>query len=821
MLTTALASLRTTARSLRRSPGFFLIAVFTLAVGIGANAALFTVLSAVLLRPLPYPESERIMGVSHTAPGFNGPPRFELSDGSYFVFRRDSKTLEELGIYRLGSVTLTGGEEPERIAVSGATAPVFSILRVPPARGRAIQPADEKPGAEPVALLSQELWHRRFGGDPAALGSTLQVDGVPRRIIGIMPAGFHFPGPEVELWVPITIDPAHLEPGAFHFHAIGRLRSGVSTKRASRELSDLVWRAADLPGSPLTRQLIESARLAATVRPLRDDIVAEVERTLWVLLGSVGIILLIACFNVANLFLVRAEGRQREVAVRSALGASEGDIIRLFLSESLVLSLLGGAVGLALAAAGVRVLVALRPEGIPRLEEIGVDGGVLGFTLALALLSGLLVGLFAAARYSRPDLIPALKEGGRGGTVGRERLHARNFLVVLQVAFALVLLVGAGLMVKSFWRLHRVSPGIDPHGVLSLRLDLPEAKYTSMEARSRFVVQLLEKVRALPGVQSAGTIDQVPLGGSASRNGHQIEDVPLPPGALPPILASRSVSPGYFETMRIPVREGKVFDRLDPAQEGTEVVVNEAMARRFWSGKSPLGKRLSPGVAGPANTPLWYTIVGVVGDVRDETLEESPTEAVYYPLQKRGNGGSVPESFYLMVRGAVEPRKLVSPVRDAIWSIDRNLPLSQVRTMEEVISRSMVRTTFTMLLLVIAAAVALLLGTVGIYGVISYVVSQRTREIGVRMALGAGRRDISRLVLRQGFVLAAAGIGLGLVLAFLVTRLLVALLFEVSPTDPPIFASVPALLAAIALLACWVPARRAASVQPLEAIRSE
>jgi len=818
---TVLASLRTTARALRRSPGFFLIAVFTLAVGIGANAAIFTVINAVLLRPLPYPEPERIMGVSQTAPGINAPPKFELSDGIYFVYRRDNRTLEDLGIYWRDSVTLTGGQEPERISASGATASVFTVLRVPPARGRAVQAADEKPGAEPVVILSDALWRRRFGGDPAALGSTLQVDGVGRRVVGIMPESFHFPDAEVELWVPMTINPADLRPGGFNYRGLGRLRPDASPERASRELSDLVWRAADLPGSPLTRQMIETAKLSTVVYPLRDDIVGDVERTLWVVLGSVGMILLIACANVANLFLVRAEGRQREVAVRSALGASQGDIVRLFLSESVTLSLIGGALGLALAAAGVRLLVTLRPEGIPRLEEIGVDGTVLAFTVALALLSGLLVGLIAAWRYGRPNLAPALKEGGRGGTVGRERLHARNLLVVLQVATALVLLVGAGLMVKSFWKLRQVSPGIDPRGVLTVRLDLPDAQYTSVESRSRFAVQLLEKIRALPGVESAGTIGQLPLGGSGSNNGHVIEDFPIEPGALPLILATRSVSPGYFETMRIPVLEGRAFDRLDPAQEGMEVVVSEALARRFWPGKSPLGKRLTPGATDQENNPFWYTIVGVVGGVRDESLERPPVEAVYYPLQKRGEGGTAPSTFFLLVRGAVEPRQLVKPVRDAIWSIDPNLPLSEVRSMEEVVSRSMVRTTFTMLLLVIAGAVALLLGAVGIYGVISYVVSQRTREIGVRMALGAGRRDISRLVLRQGFVLAAIGIGVGVVLAFWVTRFMVALLFEVSPTDPPIFASVPALLATIALLACYVPARRAAAVQPLEAIRSE
>ncbi|HBL31977.1 MAG TPA: hypothetical protein DD490_34575 [Acidobacteria bacterium] len=381
-----------------------------------------------------------------------------------------------------------------------------------------------------------------------------------------------------------------------------------------------------------------------------------------------------------------------------------------------------------------------------------------------------------------------------------------------------MLLILAGLMVKSFWLLRNVKPGLDPQGVLTLRLDLPEARYATQEARAGFLVQLLEKVRALPGVRSAATTSQLPVSGSGNNNGHLIEDFPIAPGALPPILASRAVSPGYFETMGIPVLEGRVFDRLDPAAEGTEVVVSEALARRFWPGQSPLGKRLAPGID---EQPPWYTIIGVVGSVRDQGLEQPLIEAVYYPSQKRGDGGAAPSTFWLVVRGSGEPRRLVAPVRTAIWSLDPNLPLAEVRSMEEVVSRSMARTTFTMLLLVIAAAVALLLGAVGIYGVISYVVSQRTREIGVRMALGAGRPEISRLVLRQGMSLALTGIAVGLLGAFLTSRLIVALLFEVSPTDPPVFTTVPALLALIALVACWVPAERAASVPPLEAIRAE
>jgi putative ABC transport system permease protein len=817
---TALASFRTTARALGRAPGFFLIVIFTLAVGIGANAAIFTVVNAVLLQPLPYPESERIMGISHTAPGIDM-PKFEISDGTFFVYRRDNRSFESLGIYWDGAVTLTGGQEPERVDASGATAGVFSALRAAPALGRTLQEGDEKPGAEPVAVLSDGLWRRRFGGDPQVVGSMFQVDGVATRIVGVMPPRFHFPSAETVLWVPMTIDPAKLQAGGFNYDGIGRLRPGVAPEQAQRELSDLVWRVTELPNALISREMLQTAKFSVLVHPLRDDIVGDIGRVLWILLGSVGLILLIACANVANLFLVRAEGRQREVAVRSALGASRWSIARLFLGESLMFSLAGGALGLALAAAGVRVLVAMRPDGIPRLEEIAVDATVLAFTVGVALLSGLLVGLFAALRYGRPELIPALKEGGRGGTAGRERLRARNVLVVLQVAIALVLLVGAGLMVKSFWRLRNVHPGIDPQNILTVRLNLPEAEYKEPESRARFVVQLLDKVRAIPGVQSVATTNLLPLVGGGSNNTHVIEDFPLAPGEVPPILDSRWVTPSYFEAMRIPLLQGRGFDRLDPDEKVQEAMVSQALAERFWPGKSPLGKRLGQGLG---DNPQWTTIIGVVGNVRDNGLNEDPVEVVYYPMQPQvdfDNVTRIPESFTLVVRGAGDPLRLVGPVREAVWSLDPNLPLAQIRSMEEVVDRSMVRTTFTMMLLVIAGAVALLLGTVGIYAVISYVVSQRTREIGVRMALGAGRRDISRMVLKESLGLALLGILLGLAGAFALTRLMLALLFDVSPTDPATFAAVPALLAAIALFASWLPAQRAASVAPLEAIRSE
>ena len=470
----------------------------------------------------------------------------------------------------------------------------------------------------------------------------------------------------------------------------------------------------------------------------------------------------------------------------------------------------------------MRLLVSQRPEGIPRLEEIGVDGSVLAFTVLLALLAGLLCGGLAALRYGAPALTPALKEGGRGGTAGKGRHRARNVLVVVQMALALVLLVGSGLMVKSFWRLRNVDPGLDPRGVLTLRLDLPSSEYKDAFSRARFVRTLLERVRAVPGVVGAGTVNSLPLSGSNSSSGYTFEDFPLGPDVVPPILGTRFVSPGYFEAMGIPVVEGRVFDRIDPAQGSSDVVVSEALARRFWPGGGALGKRLTQGLA---NEQRWVTIVGVVGSTRDEGLDEKPYESVYFPvlrasLSKEDDGGS-PGSFFLVVKSRIEPVSLVPQVRKAVWSIDPNMPLAQVNPMEEVVDRSMARTSFTMLLLVIAAAVALLLGAVGIYGVISYVVSQRTREIGVRMALGAARRDISRMVIREGAAITLLGIGIGLAFALALTRLMLALLYDVSPTDAATFAAVPMLLAAVALLASWIPARRAAAVEPLEAIRYE
>jgi putative ABC transport system permease protein len=814
-----LAPFRSLVRDFRRNPGFLLVVLITLGVALGANAAIFTVVDAVLLRPLPYPQADRLVVAMHDAPGLELDELIGVSEAVYLLYRKENRVLADLGIYDPGEATVTGGPTPERVEAATVTGSVFNVLGVPASRGRTIQEADEKPGAEKVVVVSDALWRRRLGGGPDAVGSILRVDGVARRIVGVMPPRFPFPTQATEIWTPWTLDPANLNLGGFNSPAIGRLRPGVTLTRAARELSALVWRIPEVyPGQGMDRAYIASEGLSVHLGSLRDEVVGGVERILWVLLGSVACLLLIACANVANLFLVRAEGRQREVAVRQALGASRGHIARLFLEESLALSLLGGGLGLALAWAALRLLVHLRPPDLPRLEEIGVDGRVLLFTLVLAVAAGLFCGGIAALRYGSPALAPALREGGRGGTAGSGRLRARNLLVVAQVALALVLLISSGLMVKSFQHLRQVDPGFDPRGVLTLRLDLPNASYPDAAAILRFTERLLAQAAALPGVASAATVRSLPLTGGETTAVYGIEDFPVAPGQAPQAFSITYVTPGYFHALGIPVL-GRVFDGSGPPAGEAEILVSRSLAERYWKGRSAIGRRLS---GGTGNGVVWYRIIGIAGDVHGRDLMKPPEDRIYRSaLRLAHKYGEAPWTFSLVVKSRTAPSLLVKPLRQVVRALDPNLPVSELQPLQEVLDRSIERTSFTMLLLVIAAAVALLLGMVGVYGVVSYVVSQRTREIGVRMALGAGRRDIARMVLRDGLGLTLLGLAVGLAAALAATRLMLALLYGVSPTDPWTFAVVPVLLAGAALLASWLPARRAAAVEPLEAVRTE
>jgi putative ABC transport system permease protein len=817
----SLRFLRASLLSLLHKPTFTLLAILTLGIGIGATVALFSVVYGVLLRPLPFARSGEIVSVWLSFPGINS-DRVPLSDAVYRFYKARSRSLEALGLYLNDEVNLTGGSEPERVWICDATASVFSVLGVPPTLGRTLVEEDEKPGAEPVAVISHDLWQRVLGADPAAVGRTLRIDGLPRRIVGVMPKGFAFPRPQTAVWMPVTIDPARLTPDDFSYIGIGRLRSGATAEKAAHELSTLAQQLPEAIGGPFTRSSLQTWKLRALVRDLLADRVADVKRTLWTLLIGAGLILLIACANVANLILVRAEGRRREVAVRLALGASHGEVARLFLTESTLLALGGGIVGLALAGVGVRLLVQLRPPGIPRLEQVGIGGAVLAFTLLVVLTSGLLAGALAVVRSLRLDLVPTLKEGGRSGTGSQAAHRSRRTLAAIQIALALVLLVGATLMIKSFRRLQAVDPGLDPDGVLTASLTLPRAQYPDAQAIARFVRDLRERVEAVPGVRSAAMVSQLPLDGGSSGSNYAIEDHPMPSDAALPLLNNQFVSPGYFETLKIPVLAGTPFTRLDPDRRQGEVVVSRSVAERFWPGQSPLGKRLTP------ETPRegeWYTIVGVVGNVRELGLQQEPTQVVYFGWRRLANPNGeehwVPPGGTLVVRTEGDPAAFAGRVREAVHAVDPSLPVTDVRTMKAVVTRSTARAAFTMLLLGIAAAIALLLGGIGIYGVIAYIVSQRTREIGVRMALGARRSEIARLVLRDGLILALAGVGVGLLAAFLLARYIGGLLYKVSPTDPMTFVGVPVFLSLVTLVASWLPARRAAAVEPSEAIRTE
>jgi predicted permease len=577
----------------------------------------------------------------------------------------------------------------------------------------------------------------------------------------------------------------------------------------------------------INQAMLDQIGFAPRITPLKEATVGDVSRALWIILSAVGIVLLIACANVANLFLVRAEGRHRDVAVRTALGASGGDMARYFLTESLTLGALGGVGGLLLAWAGTRALVTFGPENLPRLAEISLDPLAILFTVGISLLAGLFFGLVPVLKYRKPDMVSGLKEGGRGGSAGRNRHRARNTLVVSQMAMALVLLVGSGLMLRSFQALRTVDPGFDPQGVLTLRLTLPMAKYPDATDRADFYWRLQERLSGLPGVASVGAADNIPMGGGINRSGTWFEDFPVTAEQVPDVLESTRVTAGYLETMGMKVLEGRLLDAFDARDRTGAVVVTRAMAEHYWPGKSALGKRLTQNAdlgqaAGGSDIP-WQTIVGVVEDVRTMGMDQDPVPVIYFPvlLNVPDEAQRTPRGMVLAIRTETEPTALLPAVQEAIWAQDPNLPLADVRTMASVVRDSMARTSFTMVLLGIAALVALVLGTVGIYGVISYVVTQQTREMGIRMALGAEEGKVAGMVLKQGGFLAAVGIAIGLAGAFGLTRLMEALLFGVSSTDPVTFLSVPILLAAVAILASWLPARRAARTDPVEALRAE
>lgn len=816
-------------RSLRRAPVFTITATLTLALGVGAVTAIFSVVNAVILRPLSYPESERLVALGHTAPGIKM-GEVGQSLGTYFTYRRESRAFESLGMWTVESMSLAdpaGGALPERLRTVLMTPSVFPVLRIPALHGRTFTDDEGLPGGAAVVLLAEDFWRRRFGADRSIVGRTLHLDGRSVEVVGIMPGAFQFPDARTQAWLPLRMDPAATEAGGFNYSGIARLAQGATLEGAQADVKRALARVAEFyptlaPGMPMAG-VMQSTRLAARVRPLIDDVIGPFGRVLWVVAATAGLVLLVACANIANLLLVRAEGRQRELTVRAALGAGEGRVLAYFVGESVVLALIGGALGVLLAVAGVALLVRNGPEELPRLAEVTVDGVALAFGLVAALVASLLATLLPAWRQRRVNLAAMLREGGRAGTAGRARQRSRGVLVGAQVALAMVLLAGSGLLARSVLRLRAVRPGFDASQLLTFRVDLPRSTYRTSADLVRFQRELELRLAALPGVRAVGATSKLPLMIEGSNlNPLMREDRPLAPDELLPLVTLVRASPDYFRTMGIPLVAGRSFTAGD-AQSPFEILVSRNMAAEHWgdsTGRGALGQRLK------GLNDATYTVVGVVETVLDSSLSAPPLSHAYFPIVPAADTGKDRDligmsTLSFVVRTAGDPLPLAAVARRAVADLDPALPVYHLRAMDEVVARSYARLTFTLVVLAVAAGAALVLGAVGLYGVVAYIVSLRSREIGVRIALGAQPGAVGRSVARQGVSLALAGAGAGLVLFLLTARVLRVFLFGVEPTDPVTLVVVTMTLVVVAAAASWVPARRAARIDPVEAMRAD
>jgi predicted permease len=812
-----MSTVRVLVRRLRSSPSFALVSVITLAVGLGGNLAIFTVVNAVLLRPLPVPDSDRLVILEHSAPGLTQLPELPMSDALYFLYATESRTLDGVTLVNDRQVSFTGPENPQRIEAAYVTASFFDVMRTPPRLGRAFTVDDERPGAPPVVMLTDGLWRERFGGDPGIVGRVVEIEGASTEIVGVLPPVILF---DEQLYRVLQLDPTQTQLGSFSSTGLARIADDYSIEQVQTELATMASNLEELFPDQDAAPILANAGFTPRIRPAREMIVGAIEATLWILLGAVGFLLLIACANVANLFLARAEARHRELAIRIALGESRANVIGTTIGEGVMLALVGGLVAAPLAFAAVRILVRFGPQGLPRLREIAPDANVLLFGLAMSLVAGLLFGVLPALKAGAIPASACLNEGGRGASATRERHLTRRVLVVVQIALALTLLVGSGLAARSFQRLASVDPGFDPTGVLSLRLSLPELRYESDESRLQFHRQLLERLTALPGATAVGAVSDLPLGGSLSGTGASLEGQPLEDDGFPPIFMTKNVSSGYFDAMGIEIVEGRGFERLDADRAAPVVIVSEGLARTHWANESALGKGIRQG-GPPGDGEDWFRVVGVVQDVHQQSLHDPPPELAYYPLATPAGEGEIDVSLGMSYVVRAEGANVASAARAAVRALDPRLPISDVDTMETLVVRARAQGAFLMVLLLIASGFAVLLGAIGLYGVISYVVAQRRREIAIRMAIGAQIADIRRLVLVEAGWLALAGTALGLGSAVVLTGRLQALLFETSPLDPVVIAAVSTLLAGICLLASWLPARRAARVEPVTALRAE
>jgi putative ABC transport system permease protein len=795
------------ARMLRKSPGLTLVAVLSLALGIGAISTIFSFVNGIMLRPLPYQEPERLVLLDETA-FKQGSPSIRVSFPNFVDWRQQNNSFEDIACYTAGGFIISsgaGGNEPEQLKCAFVNQGLFEILGVAPIIGRTFTADEDQRDHDQVVILSYGLWQRRFGSDPNILGQTLLLNNRSRVVIGVMPKGFQFP--EVaEAWGPLALNTKIWTRTDHGLLSIARLKPGVTLEHAQAEMIQI---ASNIEAqNPITNE-----GLSVSLTSLRAGLVGDYKKALIILLGVVGFVLLIACVNVANLLLARATARQKEIAIRAALGANRKRIFRQLLTESLLLGLIGGALGLVLAMWGMDLLLAAIPIDIPFWMKFDLDGRVFAFTAGCSLLTGFVFGTAPALEASNPDLNETLKEGGRSGSASG-RHHLRSVLVVAEIALSLVLLVGAGLMMRSFMSLQNVDAGINPEGVLTMYIAVPGAKYRAPEKRVAFFSALLDRLRTIPGVESAGTNSGLPLIGNNWGRSLTVEGAPVLPVGQAPVINHCVISPGYFGAMGITILKGRDFDERDARETPKVTIIDERLAREYWPGEDPIGKRIRFGP--PEDNEPWHTIVGVVREVKHDRLDASTRMSVYLPFAQMPIGGSS-----VAIRTSVRPKELIAEVRARVKELDPDLALTQVMPMTEVVARSVWQPRLYTVLFGVFAAVALILATVGIYGVMSYSVTQRTREIGLRMALGAGRKDVLKLVVGQGIVLASIGVGVGLAAAVALTRLMSTLLFGVTATDPITFAAVSVLLAGVALGACFVPARRAAKVDPMVALRYE
>ncbi len=817
------SELRQILRRLWRTPAFTVVTLIMLTFGIGANTAVFSVVEGVLLKPLPYPHPESLVGVWHTAPGLNL-EEVDMAPSNYFIYREQNRVFEDIGIYQGDSVSVTGGGNPEQVRALDVTEGVLPTLGLKPLLGRWFRRDDTRPHGPDTVMVSYAFWQSHLGGNPAAVGETIRVDGKSREILGVMPKEFRFlDWEQPALFLPLVLDRNKTTLGQFSYEGLARLRPGVTLQAANEDVGrmwPIVLRSfAAPPGFNL--DLFVRARLAPKVRPLSQDVIGDVGKLLWILMGSIGVVLLIACANVANLLLVRAEGRHQELSIRSALGASPGQVARGFLLESALLGLLGSVLGLVLAWGALRLLVALAPAGLPRLHDIGIDGSVLVFTLGITVFASLLFGSVPAVRYARAHVTSGLR-GSRTASAGRERHRTRNTLVIIQVSLAFLLLICSGLMLRTFHALVHVDAGYDTAArIQTVRLGIPEAEIPKNEEALRRQQAILEKIAALPGVQSASFGNAIPMDNNGWRDQVAAQDHPDDGNAMAPLRRFTFGVPGFLKTLGIPLVAGRDYTWNEIFAKVPVVMISDNFAREYWgSASNALGKHIRV-----STKDDWREIVGVIGNVHWDGIEKDAPSVVYWPMflsHFESSDTSLRRVATFVIRTSrAGSESLMKDLREAVWSVDANLPLTEMRTQDYYYQKSIARTSFTLVMLGIASAIALMLGIVGLYGVIAYSASQRTREIGIRIALGAQRGAITSMFVRQGLLLTAGGIACGLVLAFSASRLLQSLLFHVSPVDPVTYVVACVGLCAAAGVASYLPSRRTATVNPVDALRAE